>query len=264
MIGSMGTLGILCEMTLRLLPLPEKAGTGVFVFKDLTGAREFVDWISETALLPATLEVLNARAMDLLAPGGLTVSGKEGYAVVTAFEGVQEAVARMKSETGSRASALGDNQQTYLEGEAHAAFWGGYSNLTSRLRSECPELLSVKINYPISCYGDILEGIGNLASNSEMDHVVLCHGGSGVARIHFLPAREDGQGGKKLRSLLDEMLRQCRAAGGNLIIEGARPELKRDLPVWGGRRDDQVIMQRIKERMDPAGLFSPGRFVGGI
>jgi glycolate oxidase FAD binding subunit len=97
-----------------------------------------------------------------------------------------------------------------------------------------------------------------------MDHAVLCHGGSGVARIHFLPDQGGGQDEDRLQSLLNEILERCRTLGGNLIIEKVRPELKKNLPVWGHRRDDQVIMQRIKEGMDPAGIFSPGRFVGGI
>lgn len=264
MIGSMGTLGILCEMTLRLLPLPEQEGTGIFLFEDLAGARQFVEWLLDTALLPAAVEMINAGALNLLAPEGLSASVAEAYAVVTAFEGVQEAVVRMKSETASRARALGANRQTYLERDAHTSFWGAYSNLASRLSSEYPGLLSVKLNYPISCYGDILEGIGTLASAADLDHAVLCHGGSGAARIHFLPDPGDGRDEKKLVTLVEEILERCYARGGNLVVERARPELKGALPVWGRQRDDQAVMQRIKEGMDPAGLFSPGRFVGGI
>jgi glycolate oxidase FAD binding subunit len=40
--------------------------------------------------------------------------------------------------------------------------------------------------------------------------------------------------------------------------------MKERLPVWGTPPQDFVIMKRIKEQMDPSGLFSPGRFVGGI
>ncbi|MBW1775922.1 MAG: FAD-binding oxidoreductase [Deltaproteobacteria bacterium] len=115
MIGSMGTLGILCEMTLRLLPLPEQAGTGIFVFKDLAGARQFVEWIFETALLPAAVEVMNARAFGFLAPEGTAVSGSNAYAVVAVFEGVQEAVSRLESETEVRARELKGIHQTYLQ-----------------------------------------------------------------------------------------------------------------------------------------------------
>ena len=130
------------------------------------------------------------------------------------------------------------------------------------MAKDCPDLLTVKINYPISCYDNILETIGSLAADAALDHAIFCHGGSGVARIHFLP--DHGQDGEKLQSLLEEILKRCEAVGGNLIIERARPELKKTLPIWGYQRDDQVIMQRIKEGMDPGGLFSPGRFVGGI
>jgi glycolate oxidase FAD binding subunit len=85
-----------------------------------------------------------------------------------------------------------------------------------------------------------------------------------MARIHFLPARGGGEAGERQGSLVKEILERCLALGGNLTVERARPEMKKSLPVWGGQRDDQVIMRRLKEEIDPAGLFSPGRFVGGI
>ena len=52
--------------------------------------------------------------------------------------------------------------------------------------------------------------------------------------------------------------------GGNLVVEKARAHMKERLTVWGAPPQDFVIMKRIKEEMDPYGLFCPGRFVGGI
>lgn len=264
MIGSMGTLGILCEMTLRLLPLPESAETCLLGFPDLGAATQFVDWIFGTPLLPAAVELANARAFDLLRSGAIAHAGADAYVVAVAMEGVQEAVARMQAEIMAGALAMGCTDQVLLQGGDHPSFWEGYSLLPGRLAQEFPDLLSVKINYPISCYAELLEAVGSMSSKAGFDYVVLCHAGSGVARIHYPgnPGRE-GDGDRRT-AVIQQILDQCADLGGNLIVERARPELKGALPLWGRLRNDLIIIQRIKEELDPAGLFSPGRFVGGI
>ena len=63
LIGSMGTLGILCEMTCRLLPLPEKTATLLLPFAGLKEAGSFVQKILKSQLLPASIEMLNAATL---------------------------------------------------------------------------------------------------------------------------------------------------------------------------------------------------------
>ena len=56
-VGSMGSLGILCEMTFRLLPLPEKMETLLISFDSFSGVSAFAERLLETTLLPASLDV---------------------------------------------------------------------------------------------------------------------------------------------------------------------------------------------------------------
>ena len=63
MVGAMGSLGILCEMTLRLLPLPECMETLVVEFETLADARGFADAVLATQLLPAAVEVMKPAGL---------------------------------------------------------------------------------------------------------------------------------------------------------------------------------------------------------
>jgi len=63
---------------------------------------------------------------------------------------------------------------------------------------------------------------------------------------------------------INSLLARCREVGGNLIIEGAPAEVKERLKIWGESGSDFVVMKRIKEQIDPSGIMSPGRFVGGL
>jgi hypothetical protein len=60
--------------------------------------------------------------------------------------------------------------------------------------------------------------------------------------------------------------RQERAAaqGGVVVVERAPSELKNDLDVFGETPGGFELMKQIKEKLDPKGILSPGRFVGGI
>src|SRR5512136_2062805 len=63
LIGSYGTLGILCEMTFKLLPLPEKEATLSLSFTKLEEADGFAREVRSSQLIPSSLEILNAAAV---------------------------------------------------------------------------------------------------------------------------------------------------------------------------------------------------------
>jgi FAD/FMN-containing dehydrogenase len=64
LIGSYGTLGILCEMTFKLLPLPEKEATLGLSFATLENADGFVRELRGSQLIPSSIETLNAIAVS--------------------------------------------------------------------------------------------------------------------------------------------------------------------------------------------------------
>jgi glycolate oxidase FAD binding subunit len=48
------------------------------------------------------------------------------------------------------------------------------------------------------------------------------------------------------------------------VVESSPLLIKKQIDVWGEARSDYEVMRRLKEQMDPEGVLSPGRFVGGI
>ncbi len=264
MIGSQGSVGILCAMTLRLLPLPERLGTCLSAFANLSDASRFVDRIFETSLLPAAVEILNGRAYELLRPEGETGMKADGYATAVAFEGFHEPVDRMALEVSEMALESGAEQDIYLQEDQHLGFWNRYSNLVPALSKCYRHLVSLKLNYPISSYHEVIQFGTSLVPDSHIDHALLANAGTGIAWIHLLVDRRNAKATDRVVSVSERLLDRCQGLGGNLVVERAMPELKRRLPSWGLPREDQIVMKRIKQQMDPSGLFCPGRFVGGI
>jgi len=261
MTGSHGSLGILCDMTLRILPLPERMATNLSFFQDLEEALGFVARISESRLLPAAVELMNWTALEVLAIEDGPPLQKGAYGVAVAMEGVDEAVGRMVRETKQWALDAGAFGIRGLGEEGHRRFWDLYCNHSAALLEGRSGLVSARLNYPLSVYGEIIRFA---EASAPVDVALFCHAGTGVSLIHCLA--DEGQRGPdgRIISYLSGLLERCTGQGGNVVIERAESDLKGKLAVWGASGGDLPVMRRIKEEMDPSGLFSPGRFIGGI
>src|SRR5581483_9731585 len=101
MVGALGTLGVLAELTLRLHPAPEAEGTGIARFAGVGPAREFVALVLDSSLQPNRLEILDAAAQRACGLGG------EGVAVAVGIGSVPAAVAVQGERVRALATALG-------------------------------------------------------------------------------------------------------------------------------------------------------------
>ena len=92
-IRSFGTLGIVTEVTVKLLPMPAAQASVMGLFPDLSGAAAVVEKVLASFLLPEALDLLDPGALDLLAPA-LGHGATGGFALVAGFTGSREVVAR--------------------------------------------------------------------------------------------------------------------------------------------------------------------------
>ncbi len=264
MIGSMGTLGILCDMTLRLLPLPERMETLLLSFGSLSDASTFADRIFETNLLPAAVEVTNENTLKNLGVESTLEFGKGDYIVAVALEAFEEAVNRMAIEMRDLAVGFGSKTDAAVEEDEHLRFWLKVSDLGQTLQGQSSSLISAQLNCPISNWNALTQFADETLLASGIQHTLLAHAGSGVCLVNLLPEMDDATGGKRAAGVVDKLFKNCLDVGGNLITLKAPSDLKGDLPLWGQPGQDTLIMRRLKESLDPSGVMSPGRFVGNI
>jgi glycolate oxidase FAD binding subunit len=263
LIGSMGTLGVLCEMTCRLLPIPEKAGTLLLPFTGLKEAGSFVQKILKSQLLPASIEMLNAATLHQIKET-LPLFPKGNYLAAIGLEGVTESVDRQISEMGEMGKTEGALEVVTLFIERHQAFWTALQDLPNRLFKASPNLLALKSNFLISKGADMLGYHETLARDMGQDCAMVCHCGNGIL-YSYLPVGEELQ--TKKNALIEFIAKLTTLAvknEGNLVVESSPLMIKEKIDVWGEPRSDLRIVRRLKEEIDPAGILNPGRFVGGI
>jgi glycolate oxidase FAD binding subunit len=262
LIGSYGTLGILCEMTFRLLPLPEKEATLLIPFAKLEEADGFVRELIGSQLTPTSIETLNPTAVKKMK---YSMPASNGYYLVAiGLEGVSEAVERQVSDMSEIGKKHGALSAEVLDTEQQDTFWTAFRDFSKGLSKSDPGSVSLKSNFLISKRGEMLGSFEKMTKESGMDCGILSHCGSGILYAHLLPGKHLRPKSDSLVELIRKVTDEAVKNGGNLVIESAPLAIKKKLDVWGKSRDDYQVVQRLKEQIDPAGILSPGRFVGRI
>jgi glycolate oxidase FAD binding subunit len=85
----------------------------------------------------------------------------------------------------------------------------------------------------------------------------LAHAASGVVRVAVL--RADG-----LADLVARLRPESERRGGTCVVHRADAAAAAGLDRWGDPGEGLALMRGLKAAFDPAGIFAPGRFVGGL
>jgi glycolate oxidase FAD binding subunit len=242
--GSLGTLGVIVEATLRLHPVQPASGSWLFSFTSREAAAELVAAVLASSLEPERLAWLNAGAL------GRIGSERTEAAVAVSVATVAEAVTSQGALLGSMASRLGARVSALAAG-----FWtrmGGAlaSSIVVKLASEIRRLpfWAGEVERVISRHGLTVSLVGEA--------------GNGILRAAVEGSVAPDTWAREIVAPLREALA---AEGGSLVVERAPLYLKSAADVWGPIPDVALaVMRRLKAEFDPHGVLNPGRFVGGL
>lgn len=251
--GSLGTLGIISQITLKLKPLPEAAGLLVLPIDHVQRA-SMLDLLHGTRTRPVCIEFLSAAACQAIerehSIGVLPQDGKLDSLVV-GFEDNAKAVAWQLEQLKQELPA--DARATLREcSDAER------ERLMAALRDFilCPQaVLSFKATMLPSAVADFCR----LAATVMPAPWIQAHAGNGIVYGHFADLTLD-----RARPLLETLTSFAAAARGNLIVTRCPAEWKTVLPIWGRPTGDRIVMKAVKAKLDPNHIFNPGRFVDGI
>ena len=263
LIGSYGTLGILCEMTFKLLPLPEKEATLLLSFAKLDEADDFIREMRGSQLIPSSLEILNAKAVqNMKYPVSMPPNGN--YLVAIGLEGVAESIDRQIPEMSEIGKKHGTLEAVTLDLEKHQAFWVALRDFSSQLKDEYSNMISMKSNFLISKCGEVLRSYEKIGQGLGINCAFISHAGNGILYSHILPGKSFRSKVESFVELIEKLTAEAVKNGGGLVVESSPLSIKKKVDVWGQSRSDYLVARRLKEQIDPAGILNIGRFVGGI
>jgi glycolate oxidase FAD binding subunit len=259
-VGSLGTLGVIVEASLRLHPVPPCRATLLAAFGDARGAQAAVSRILDSPLAPTAVELIALSAWDgVRSRAGLpTFQGK--FVLALEIASVQEAVAAQLAAAQEISAEAAAAELCEIETGKARAFWRAVRDF--RPEGEGGAVLKASL-LPGSVAEACLAAM-RLADESGLRLGVIAEAGTGVVRFFLAgdgPAEErDGRIAAAATILRDLAARSC----GHLVVETAPLGVKRKVDVWGPAGTSLSLMQRIKAAFDPHGILNPGRFVGGL
>jgi glycolate oxidase FAD binding subunit len=260
-IGSLGTLGLIVEATLKLRPRPEADQACCGAFDSLPAAAAAARTVMGSDLVPHSLELLDARAGALCGAEAGVAAGA-GAALLVGFDGLARTVAWQVEEGARLLRGAGARAVTTLvdAGPALAAVRDVRAAVPAPLAAARAVLLPTEV-------GRYAGEAAGLARTAGLDLVTTAHAGNGVVHLVIGAGPGGDATGPRVRATVKTLagLRdQARAAGGEFVVEWAPLAVKEEIGPWDPPGPAVRLMERIKAQLDPRGIMNPGRFVGGL
>ena len=241
-VGSLGTLGIITEATLRMAPLPEAAAT-IIASGTLDQMAQFVEALSRALLLPAAVFVVN-RETHLAAalPGD--------WQVALWCEGFEGSLARHLRDALAMAEQAGLNAEI-LRDIAHRELWEKIRDFPLQSYP-----IIYRVTVPRASVADVVKIVSHWKTTG-FHPAIISDTAMGTLWIASAASQTSAEQFSKLIALAQERR-------GHAIVLAAPPAFKEGVDIWGSRGLSFSLMGEIKRQFDPKGILNPGRFAAGI
>src|SRR6266699_286180 len=264
-VGSEGMLGIVTEITLRLLPLPPARATLSAAFASVTQAAEAVQTIFAAGFLPASLEIadhftLEAARRDLrkmiVPPGSahllVDLDGQE-ESVRSEAEAIRELVATKKPNSLEMATGESDCEK----------LWTLRREFSNSLRATGLTKLNEDVVVPRGHLVDLMEFAERLHAKHGFPIACFGHAGDGNIHVNIMADRynRDAAVRERVDGALDELFAQVLAWGGVITGEHGIGLAKKRW--WPDATSETVrdLHGKLKNALDPHGILNPGKFL---
>ncbi|MDR7483519.1 MAG: FAD-binding oxidoreductase [Armatimonadota bacterium] len=247
-VGAMGTLGVLTEMTFKVLPRPEVTRT-VALWADLETLVRLAARIAASPLVPVAVTVLDRPAAALLGAEVGGVLGVSSPVLLVRADGIAPAVARAERDIGAWAAHAGGVQLEGLGPEAAQRVWTAVRDF-----GWSGDLVAARLSVPA---GRLPGALAALRAGLPSPAGLVAHVVAGIVwaagpASGFTPGTLDGL----RRAAVDHQ--------GHLLLTRLPAALKAAGDVWAPVPPALPVMRALKNAFDPQHILNPGRFVAGL
>ncbi|MDF2960157.1 MAG: lactate dehydrogenase [Paenibacillus sp.] len=256
-VGSMGTIGVLTEVTFKIRPLPASAGLAAF------RSRNCNEWrLLQEALLDSQLEPC---AVELLCPGAAEeLFGTPESVFLVLFEDVESSVRYQLDWVKSYAAGLGLTPLAEVLGrDATEPVIERLRSITPNSNEATSDRLDVSLKL-LSSMTDVPDIYEFAMITAEQAGFQLRFSGGLFTGISHAAISTDWQHLQGVVQWIHRIHVYMEQVHGNAILSFAPKQVRTAVSVWGTPRNDYDLMRGVKQQFDPARILNRGRFAGGI
>lgn len=261
--GAEGTLGVITEATLKLIPKPETTKTMLALFHDLETAAQTVSNIIANRIIPVTLEFLDqptVKVVEDFAKIGLPTEAKA--VLLIEQDGAHEVVERDIATISTLCEENGafDVQIAQTQEDAEALMTARRSAL-SALSRLMPTTILEDATVPRSEIANMVQAINDIAEKYDVTICTFGHAGDGNLHPTCLTDARNEEEIARVEKAFEEIFEKAVSLGGTITGEHGVGVMKLPyLHLKVGEAGINVI-QQIKRAIDPKNIMNPGKII---
>ena len=261
--GSEGTLGIITQIIVRLIPMPPAKATLQAIFPDLGDAARTVSAIVASGIVPTTLELIDRVVLDVIRDygGAEFASGAEALLLIEVdgealtVKAQAERIEGFCKERGAiQVDVATDQREADKLWQARRTAFGAVASLR-------PNCIVEDATVPVKNLPDMIRKVVELSERYELKIGVLAHAGDGNLHPLIMTDLRDTDEMARVDKALDEMYEVALSMGGTLSGEHGIGIAKDRFISKELSTKALEIMRGIKRVFDPNNILNPGSFL---
>jgi glycolate oxidase len=258
-VGSEGTMGIATRVAVRLTPNPPAVATMLCAFDSIDAAAAAVTGTIAGGVLPAALEMMDARitaAVEDFVGAGYP---RDAQAVLLVeVDGLAGGVAAQVDAVREIANGHGAVSVRVAADDAERALlWKGRKSAFGAIARIAPDYYLHDAVVPRTKLVEVLRGVYDIADANELVTMNVFHAGDGNLHPLIVFDRREPGVWDRVYAAGNEILTMCIEAGGVLTGEHGVGVEKRDLMPLLFSADDLDAQARLRDAFDPEGAANP-------
>ncbi|WP_127584764.1 FAD-binding oxidoreductase [Paenibacillus koleovorans] len=261
LVGSEGTLGIVTEAILRLIPKPQAKKTLLAAFSQFIDSGYAITKILSSGILPAAMEIMDQyciRAVENYQPSGLPLDAEA--ILIIEVDGHPMAV----EEEIRKCEAICWEQQALLVKVAankseQDEIWKARKMVSPAIAQMGPTKISEDATVPRDQIPVMMDKLKQIRHKYQLNLVVFGHAGDGNLHPNILTDKRNLEEMKRVEDAISEIFEAAVALGGTLSGEHGIGLLKAPYMEMELGKECLDMMRKIKQAWDPNHILNPGK-----
>lgn len=263
LVGSEGTLALIVEASLRLVPTPPARRALRAIYRDVACAAAAVARLMAQPVTPSMLEFMDAHAVRLARDvGGADLPADAGALLMIEADGeagaLDHAIQALERAAAGEGLLSLDAARDDAERER---LWAARKALSPALRTLAPGKINEDVVVPVSRIPALVDGVQGLAGEFGLPIVCFGHAGNGNLHVNLLYDPADAAQGQRAQAAMARVFSLALSLGGTLSGEHGIGLAKREFMADAVTPPTLALMRQLKSVFDPDGILNPGKLL---